>query len=526
MDNINKTINKIYEKKQTFTSRYGSDLVIALIIIYVFLIGITYYYILNHLPNVKANWSQNKCNPVYLPFAGMIVNDKTKSNLDLIGENFEACVQNILTSIASDAFKPIYYVMNTLTDGFKEMTHASTAIRAFFNKMRVDVADTSESISGRTLNITIPIVKQLIYFKNMIAQFMGLMTASLYTFFGSYLSFQALIGAIIDMVKQILILVAAMIAATEAIPFVGFTMALPMIAFETALLALFLPVQFAFQSVNFDTMPMPACFDKFTKIPMSDNTNKNISDINIGDKLSDGSIVTGIMKMSSHGQTIYNLNGVIVTGLHRVYHETLGWIKVADHPHSFQITDYRENMVYCLNTNTKVIKIGDQTFSDWDDLDDKDLAEINKANIIQKHINNKDVHPYLDNGFEENTLIEMEIGTVLKIKDIEVNDVLRFGERVLGVIKVDARDIVSINEYLVDGFPIICSGNIQMYNENLGNFNIDSLEGTPIVVDNYLYQLITDRGTYHINGTKVSDYNFGIEKYLDNLHFYPQNLYR
>ena len=54
----------------------------------------------------------------------------------------------------------------------------------------------------------------------------------------------------------------------------------------------------------------------------------------------------------------------------------------------------------------------------------------------------------------------------------------------------------------------------------------DSLEGTPIVVDNYLYQLITDRGTYHINGTKVSDYNFGIEKYLDNLHFYPQNLYR
>lgn len=529
MDNINNIINKIYKKDvklPTFMGKYGIDLFISIIIVLVFFIAISYYYVINHLPNIKANWDKNKCNPVYMPFAGIISNTD-KSNLEVVGENFETCTQNILISIASEAFKPIYYAMNTLTSGLTEMTQATTAIRAFFNKIRVDVANTSESISGRTLNVTIPFVKQIIYFKNMIAQFNGLLTASLYTFFGSYLTGWSLLGAIIELVKIILIAVAAAIAAALGIPFVGWAIAAPIIAFQIAILVFFIPVSGSFNSISWNSMPMSACFDKYTQIPMSHpiGTNKNICDINIGDKLSDGSRVTGIMKMSSYGETVYNLNGVLVTGLHRVYHETSGWIKVADHPDSIRIQDYRESIVYCLNTDTKVIKIGEQTFSDWDDLDDKDLAQINKFNIIDKDINNSDIHPYLDNGFGEDTPIEIQDGNIIKIKDIEVNDVLRFGERVLGIIKIDANNINSIKEYLINGIPIISTTNIQMFNEYLGSFNIDSLEGTPKIVDGYLYQLITDKGSFHINGTKVSDYNFGIEKYLDNIYYYPQNLY-
>tara|TARA_Y100000389_G_scaffold186777_1_gene207503 strand:- start:1365 stop:2948 length:1584 start_codon:yes stop_codon:yes gene_type:complete len=527
MNNIDKTINKIYEKKLTFTGRYGSDLVIALIIVYIFLVGITYYHVLNHLPDIKANWPKNKCNPLYLPFAGIIVDDKKKSNLNLIGENFEACVQNILTSISADAFKPIYYVMNTLTSGFKEMTHASSAIRSFFNKMRVDMKDTSENISGRTLNITIPFTEQMIYFKNMLSQFVGSLVASIYTLFGGYLTLQSLIGAIIDLVKIILELVAAAIVAAQLIPFVGELIAAPIIGFEVAILILFLPVLFAFNSVfHEDVSPPSMCFGKETKIEMSDNSNKNISDIKIGDILFDNSVVTATMKLSSYGQSIYNLNGIIVTGLHRIYHETSGWIKVADHPQSYLVNDYRENILYCLNTDTKTIKIGNQTFSDWDDLDDKDLTQINRSKTLTKFINNQDVHPYLDNGFEENTMIELEIGNIVKIKDLEINDVLRFGERVLGIIKINASDIVSINEYYFDDTHFICTKNIQIFNENIGNFTTDNLEGNKIIIDDYLYQIVTDKGSFHIGNIKVSDYNFGIEKYLDNIFFYQQNLYQ
>ena len=42
---------------------------------------------------------------------------------------------------------------------------------------------------------------------------------------------------------------------------------------------------------------------------------------------------------------------------------------------------------------------------------------------------------------------------------------------------------------------------------------------------NNLYQLITDKGHYYIGEFRVYDYNFGIEKYLDNIEFsYQKNL--
>ena len=532
MNDITKVINKLYDKKgQGFFTKYGSDLIIALIIIYIFLVWTTYYYVLNHLPLIKANWAADKCHPLYLPFAGIIVDDKNKSKLELINNNFEGCVQNILTSITAEVLKPIYYTTNLLTSSFNEVTHATTGIRSMFNKVRVDMENTTENISGRTLNITAPILKLIISAKNMMGQTIGTITAAIYTLFGSYLTLNSLLGSIIEFIGIILGAIAAAIVAALFIPFIGEAIAAPLIALETAILVPFLIIVIAVNNIfhthhSLQSTPS-ACFGKYTPIKMANNTTKNICDIIIGDILHDGSIITGTMHLSSYSHTIFNLNNIIVTGLHRVYHDTNGWIKVSDHPHSYQINDYRENILYCLNTSTKTIKINNYTFSDWDDLDDTDLTEINnKCKFLPKCINNKDIHKYLDNGLDGNTLIEMEVGTQVKIKQVEVNDILRFGERVLGIIQIDAKDILSINEYKINKIIIRCSNNIQLYDENLGNLNTNNLEGIPIIDNKYLYQLITDKGFYYIGNLKVYDYNIGIEKYLDNTEFYPQNLYQ
>ena len=114
---------------------------------------------LNHLPTIKHNWAKNKCNPAYLPFAGVLMDDKNKSNFDLVSDNFDSCVKNILTTITGDAVEPIYYASNVISNAMHEMTKGVTAIRATFNNVRVDIKDTAENISGRTLNITIPILK-------------------------------------------------------------------------------------------------------------------------------------------------------------------------------------------------------------------------------------------------------------------------------------------------------------------------------------------------------------------------------
>ena len=61
----------------------------------------------------------------------------------------------------------------------------------------------------------------------------------------------------------------------------------------------------------------------------------------------------------------------------------------------------------------------------------------------------------LDGGFEENTSIEMFDGHSVKIKDIRVNDVLKYGERVVGIVEIKADDL-DIKNYSLENNKINC----------------------------------------------------------------------
>jgi len=61
------------------------------------------------------------------------------------------------------------------------------------------------------------------------------------------------------------------------------------------------------------------CFDGDTLITRKNGKKTKIKDLEIGDILHDGSIVTSIMKSTSRDQELYKLNGIIVTGNHMVF---------------------------------------------------------------------------------------------------------------------------------------------------------------------------------------------------------------
>ena len=157
-------------------------------------------------------------------------------------------------------------------------------------------------------------------------------------------------------------------------------------------------------------------------------------------------------------------------------------------------------------------------FSDWDDIDNDDLIDLQvnccEKNILPYNFSKNDIHKYLNNGFHEDTKIDLDDGRSIKIKDIEVNDVLRFGEKVLGIVEIDATEINGVYEYYLDNNIILkCSRNIEIYN-NLGNINTSFLEGNQINNTSKIYNLITNKQSFHTNGIKIMDYNNGIEKFL------------
>jgi len=102
----NNLINNIleYESKKTFYREYDFDIWFTIVIFFLILI-----FVLNHISkglakSQKKNWSDNKCNPAYMPFGKYITEDEDE-NFNM--NNFNNCINDSLHSFADQVFDPI-----------------------------------------------------------------------------------------------------------------------------------------------------------------------------------------------------------------------------------------------------------------------------------------------------------------------------------------------------------------------------------------------------------------------------------
>ena len=101
------------------------------------------------------------------------------------------------------------------------------------------------------------------------------------------------------------------------------------------------------------------------------------------------------------------------------------------------------------------------------------------------------IHKYFDGGFIQTTQILLKNGELREIGDIEVNDILKHGEIVYGIVKVKGDDL-----------------NIRQYS-NFKGVNLTYLEESAKTEENhlYLYHLLTNTSTIQIDNTIFNDYN-------------------
>ena len=117
----------------------------------------------------------------------------------------------------------------------------------------------------------------------------------------------------------------------------------------------------------------------------------------------------------------------------------------------------------------------------------------------------------------------MENNKKIKLKDVKVNDILKYDERVLGIIRIDTRNI-DVKKYNIGNISIIGAPNLHFNDADLGNFNTLNLAGDSEEKPKYLYHLITDTGYFHIENYKIKDYNSALENILD-IHEKIQSLF-
>lgn len=332
-------------------------------------------YAMTQLDDIRMNWVKYRCNPMYMPLAGMVGSD--------VASNFMYCSLQTINSYAGFALDPIYKYFKILTDTIQMMLKSMNSIRAAVNGASAGFLNIANSVIGKMKN-TFQIVMQLM---NRTRVLMNRMIAS----------FAILMNIVSTGVQT------------------GESVTNGPIGKTARFLA--------------------HCFHPATPIALLNNVYVPISRVEPGDVLANGRIVKSVLEFDGMETPMFMLDTIIVSGNHKVLHGD-EWIRVDEHPDAVEHPVCPR--IFCLNVEGREMPIGAYVFKDYEETDDptilKEFFEQVQAYYGTLRTPQKTETPlgYRFTGVDPTSKILMEDGTQKHAFDVDIGDRLLYGGPVIG----------------------------------------------------------------------------------------------
>lgn len=505
-EDLSDLLNKQFVKNEKAPYSAFGAIIKAIFIIIVFSLAFYSIYIYTSYDRLKLIWPEKKCSPDMTFLAALFQpKDDTRTPFRYTYDVFAECNKNILFNLVMFFFRPFYKLFDLLNSFFTLVLELGLKMRNISKKVTDALIKVFSDLLNKIYNIIIPFQKIYPVLKDTINKITSFLVIGVNSVRGLLMTLKSSMSILYNGTIDVMI--------------------------NTIIVSLFFPIAYyiwpnfiyigliasALQRIFGITYlaPIPTfCFDENTKI-LTRNGEMKIKDISVGTILNDGSKVTATFILNSSRENMYKLNNVVVSGSHKILFNNT-WIEVFNHPNAKLIKTYNKPYIYCLNTNSKKIKIDSMIFSDWDDIDNNDIEELNEkySNIFNCVINESNIQKYFESGFVKNTPVEIEDGRTVHIQDLEINDVLINGSVVKGVVEIDATNI-DIYEYYIENDKVVGGPNLQIYNPStsiLDSFELCKLKS--LTKENKLYHVITDSITIKIKDKLFLDYNGAIETLL------------
>jgi hypothetical protein len=334
---------------------------------------------------------------------------------------------------------PLNFITKSLTMLYITIANSIQLIRVMIDSIRKNLIKIINDILDKTINITIPLREITMSISDALGKTTGILVTKFYILIGLFDIVKGIFSAIVEATAILAIPPAAAIiifAALLMFPLMIIPSIFLLIITVLAGMGMYVENRFENEQV---------CFDKNTLLTMYNGSLKSIIDIQVGDKLINNNIITEKFTLCAKNIDMYKLTDeTIISESHYIKYNN-NWIKIKDYPHCEKINNYNEPFIYCINTASKRILIGNNEYLDWDDIIDTTI--------------NKKQHCY-----NEDTVISLFNGSKKIIKNIKIGDILSHGEKVTGLVE-------SLDE------------------------------------STQLYHLITDKKSFYINNIKVYHYD-------------------
>jgi hypothetical protein len=328
-----------------------------------------YMYAMTKIKDLKANWVQHKCNPLYMPMAGLVGQD--------VFTNFTGCVMKNFQNYAGFMMDPIMGIFSDVSDSVSEIGTAMDDMRGMMADVRGGFLGIVGTVFGKIENLMSQFQYIIIRMRTLLARVVGIMMSFMYIFYGGMQTGES-VGA-------------------------G-------------------PIG---KTVSF------LCFDPTTQIETFYGEKLLISDVALGLKLKGGGTVISAYIVSGKGVEMYTLDGVNVSGNHKVIYNKRP-IPVKFHPHATKSANLP--FLYCIDTSNNRIFIGNTEFLDFSE--DTSFSKCAKSRVdtemfYNHHVSPKNAvnilgHQHIQ-GISPHTAVVMHNGALKLAKEIEIEDVLEDG---------------------------------------------------------------------------------------------------
>lgn len=189
------SFNKKFEKR-TYYDRYGIDVIISFIIVFIVFLIVSYFHILNNIQPIKKDWDNQRCNPRVIPFAGIINRDSNTSVFEYTDINFSFCLNKYLGEIIHIFFKPIEIINNSITSFIESIMNNFNYLIVFLEEIKTMIEEIFEEIYIVLMNIIIEFINLFIKIDDSINKVIGILTTIIYTIINSFnfiLSFMGIV---------------------------------------------------------------------------------------------------------------------------------------------------------------------------------------------------------------------------------------------------------------------------------------------------------------------------------------------
>jgi hypothetical protein len=327
------------------------------------------------------------------------------------------------------------------------------------------------------------------YLNSMIKRINGTIVAGLYSGITMYVTIQNAI----KFVFWVSIMVITILASVFIIFFFGI---IPFIGIITSVIAII-------SSTSAELGPMlegPAevfCFGVGTPVATSNGGRCAVENLTYGTELLGGGIVEGLVRFNGAATTMYNIDGVHVSGTHIVFNGD-NPCSVSDHPRAVPI-DIMYPVVYCPIVSNRILFAGHSLtkFCDWEEVDGQAEQVYDKE---VRRILRLSGDASLPPGFGCETPVITKNNGPTSIKNIVIGDkVLDFNNTYVDVIGISLRRVkttfCSSSAAATDGVIYWNDCGWAYLADGLG-----SKSGDEVVLD--VYHLITSSGTFmvHLGG--------------------------